>query len=1161
MGVTRIQHNLSALNAMSNYQGNQNTLTGNLEKLSSGYRINSAADDAAGLAISEKMRSQIAGLEKAQDNANDGISLIQTAEGALTEVNSMLTRLKTLATQSANGTYDDGVDRANLQEEADALLDEIDRISQSTNFNGINLLDGSMSSSGIKQTEAGVNVNGIALSQTKSEDGGATQFVVAISNGNESVEGEDQTFKFSFKDEQGADKSASVTFQTGSDKAGSAKNLAEAINASATLGSHFTASVNDDNDLVVTSKVKAAAATGSDITTGAASVSKVENTSDNANISIDSQAAVKSFEKYSDKLYSEDGTELRNSDAIAKALEDGQKLYTSINSDGNASVTSNDVSNATIKLEQKGKDLTSDTTFTLTKSSTLDPSNTSAALQNVNITDAGKALQNNTTFTFNEAGVTSTGTASVTSSDLTKAGKTLYSDVTFEYKNAAVDENSISDGLNTASFSATAGSVAALTHDVTFTYTEASVDVSASTANNARNIDLTDKAKALVDDTTFTFTAANATDVTLDSTTSGTDYRATATTYTNSDITMQDAGKQLFDKNESSAGGNIKFEYVGAEVDGTVEIAGQRLGSDELQATAKAQNLTEDYTFKFTNNQWNMTRTSNLKEDGSLKDGATWDSVQIKDYFTTDKKISTGSNDVTALDREKTSIADGTTFNLKAGYWKLDTTNGEDIGIAKSVDSEGNDIYSIGDGSKYFTMDSTKLKMDGDVITLSGSKWSGDNGIGELKVSEAEGYFKNSGATNNGSIVKIKAGSWESSDKSLAATNDGKLTKAEAANYLVGGTAANLGTISAHATGQSITIVAKHWQANDSSLGDNGNVGNGKEYFNATGTPADGDKVKITAAYWQANGGIEGRVGDIDEYFEGAKDAAVKTGQQVSTKVSGEWTMKNSNDPDDKGETVDISDYIKNDFSNVDFLEAGDIKIKGSTFTLDEDAEAQDGKDYVSTADKTASKSYDLSTLNDGDRIQINGKNYTYRSNEKDVQSATDFHTGSQLASMSQAISMGRNTDQEGNGLNDIKVKDQFTAGDELSLQVGDTNADYQKVGVNIQDMSAQGLGLRGLDISTQEGAGKAIDTIKTAVNTVSTQRGKLGALQNRLDHTLNNLDATTQNITAAESQIRDVDMAKEMTQYSKNNILVQAAQSMLAQANSLPQGVLSLLQ
>lgn len=144
----RIQHNIAALNSYRNLTGNNAAVSKNLEKLSSGYRINRAGDDAAGLAISEKMRAQITGLETAQKNANDGISLVQTAEGALTEVHSMLNRMVELADQSSNGTYQDAVDRENLQKEVNSLKEEIDRISESTNFNGINLLDGSLSGNG-----------------------------------------------------------------------------------------------------------------------------------------------------------------------------------------------------------------------------------------------------------------------------------------------------------------------------------------------------------------------------------------------------------------------------------------------------------------------------------------------------------------------------------------------------------------------------------------------------------------------------------------------------------------------------------------------------------------------------------------------------------------------------------------------------------------------------------------------------------------------------------------------------------------------------------------------------------------------------------------------------------------------------------------------------
>ena len=135
-----IQHNIAAINSYRNLGINQSGLNKNLEKLSSGYRINRAGDDAAGLAISESMRSQINGLNQATKNAQDAVGLIQTAEGALTETHSMLQRLTTLASQSANGTYN-SVARANLQLEVDELLAEIDRIANYTDFNGIKPLE------------------------------------------------------------------------------------------------------------------------------------------------------------------------------------------------------------------------------------------------------------------------------------------------------------------------------------------------------------------------------------------------------------------------------------------------------------------------------------------------------------------------------------------------------------------------------------------------------------------------------------------------------------------------------------------------------------------------------------------------------------------------------------------------------------------------------------------------------------------------------------------------------------------------------------------------------------------------------------------------------------------------------------------------------------
>ncbi len=149
-----IQHNIPAINSYRNLSQNATSLNKNLEKLSSGYKINKAGDDAAGLAISEAMRNKINALNQAEDNANDAIGLIQTAEGALTETHAMLERMTTLATQAANGTYATGGDtviqggkgdttaRDNLQAEINELKEEINRIASSTEYNGINILNG-----------------------------------------------------------------------------------------------------------------------------------------------------------------------------------------------------------------------------------------------------------------------------------------------------------------------------------------------------------------------------------------------------------------------------------------------------------------------------------------------------------------------------------------------------------------------------------------------------------------------------------------------------------------------------------------------------------------------------------------------------------------------------------------------------------------------------------------------------------------------------------------------------------------------------------------------------------------------------------------------------------------------------------------------------------
>ena len=228
----RIQHNIMAMNAYRNYTNNTSALSKNLEKLSSGYKINRAGDDAAGLAISEKMRAQITGLNKAQDNAKDGISLVQTAEGALTEVHDMLNRMVELATQSANGTYDNETDRKNLQDEMDQLMDEIDRIADSANFNGIKLLDGSLATADVKLTGVtlgGAPVTPVEVPATSAE----TTSTIGAGSGNA------QKLTVEFTDAAGKLQSVTVEYTSNATAATNAGNMAAALQQNEDLAALF----------------------------------------------------------------------------------------------------------------------------------------------------------------------------------------------------------------------------------------------------------------------------------------------------------------------------------------------------------------------------------------------------------------------------------------------------------------------------------------------------------------------------------------------------------------------------------------------------------------------------------------------------------------------------------------------------------------------------------------------------------------------------------------------------------------------------------------------------------------------------------------------------------------------------------------------------------
>ena len=244
-----VQHNLTAMNSNRMLGVTTKTQAKSTEKLSSGYKINRAADDAAGLSISEKMRKQIRGLTQASLNAQDGISAVQTAEGALTEVHDMLQRMNELAVKASNGTMSED-DRSYVQNEIDQLTTEIDRVSETTKFNETYLLKGAGDKSATVKADATIGKTSSEATVTAAK---GNIYSGTIASGLAS--GTEDTATVTYKDAEGNTRTKEVTFKAGADAEATAKNLAKAIEDDKDLGRIFNASADKSGKLTVESKL------------------------------------------------------------------------------------------------------------------------------------------------------------------------------------------------------------------------------------------------------------------------------------------------------------------------------------------------------------------------------------------------------------------------------------------------------------------------------------------------------------------------------------------------------------------------------------------------------------------------------------------------------------------------------------------------------------------------------------------------------------------------------------------------------------------------------------------------------------------------------------------------------------------------------------------
>ena len=415
-------------------------------------------------------------------------------------------------------------------------------------------------------------------------------------------------------------------------------------------------------------------------------------------------------------------------------------------------------------------------------------------------------------------------------------------------------------------------------------------------------------------------------------------------------------------------------------------------------------------------------------------------------------------------------------------------------------------------------------------------------------------------------------------------------------------------------SGNTTTSIVKKITTTDATDTGTGKIGaaantTGKWVANDTIVDANGDKWTYSTTLDTTNNAITG--GTAAGFYKTNSDGTyttkavanttdlLKAGAKITT-ASTDATLKKLNGlevVDDLGKNeVSIADdtAIK---ALQDGIKAGDtVTVGGTTKTVTaetpktyDEIKALTGLDNKGTNVKIGSKSYTIGTstdeaagtitkddflasIKDGDKVTVGNAAtdvYTAIIKSSDDDSITLEDAYSKMAKeLETASSIGADTaatvKNNGNGTFDItkgtvEVKDALA----FSLHVGADADMTNKINVNIDSMSAAGLGIKGINISDDNGASAtyAIDAITDAISKVSAQRSSLGAVQNRLEHTINNLDNVSENTSSAESRIRDTDMAEEMVNYSKNNILAQAGQSMLAQANQSNQGVLSLLQ
>jgi flagellin len=1194
-----INTNIASLNAQRNLNSSQAATNQALERLSSGLRINSAKDDAAGLAISTRFQSQINGLNVAIRNVGDGVSLSQTAEGALGAMTDSLQRIRELALQSANGTNSDA-DRQALNSETQQLIAEITRAGSQTNFNGLNLLDGSFASVFQVGANAGETIS-VSIGKLTADTLGvssksgvsATATSSALSGGDLVINGVSI----------GASRASDDTASTAS---ASASAIAKAAAVNRASGQTGVTAIVDQN-------TKAGSAMTAAVTTGTVVVN-------GTSIAVDTTG---------------DATSSRA--AVVSAINAQSGLT------GVVAVDSGDVSLGVSLVAADGRNIATSFTGTLTAASTgLGAAGTKtggftlvAGSDVREIEVAGATLSN----AGLAAGKYTAGVAAVSSAaryadaqsaaiytaatDISGLAATNFGQLPTAGQAATITSNTVlAANLNfsgTPTGAAVAGNVnltaAPVNYDFstvgvagTGTVYTGGVDVATIGLNFAAlefTVTLDDMSVDIVLDGVFADVDAVATEIT----TQFNAVNAGAITVT------QVAGELIFTENNVTGFSGSAFSFSGA--DGvTLGLGGGGGATTTLGVATETNNLTFDIIIDGdVGNPINVTLDINAANNAALLTELNTNQLAGTDVTAS---IDATTGFLTFTNTATTGTSSSILITNIAGDEAVAGAAAIGLVTASAFGAAGTDAdFRISDGSASGDIILTGNYSAADAGAATALQTALNNQIGALNGGDGLNITASVTVGTGGLIVEFAETTNTGSTITVSASATTPGATVEGAAVFFGGTATNTG-VAAVATAQNLVFTVTDGDANTVAIDINTNIASASALVTEIND-------QLTAGGVEAFASIDGngRLNIVSDATGAAAEVTVSgsnaNAQTVLGMVAGPITAEGA-DGLFGTDALSDGDLVINGVSIGAARAADDTaSFVGATSSIKEAsgiaiaasinrASGSTGVTATVNATTVVGGASTAGTAGNSGSLTLNGVAVTLT-----VQSSADANRASAVSQIN-AISgqTGVVAEDNGSGLtltaadgrNIVMAFDTNSGAAAANFGLSGSNiaeADFAAAAVDADDVAVTtystvslrsagsidvtggtngnaalaslglsqgnfGGGVAGqfltqVDISTQAGANAALTAVDNALNAVNSARADLGAIQNRFETTISNLAVTAENLSAANSRILDADFAAEAAALSRSQILQQAGISILAQANAAPQQVLALLQ